>query len=396
MVKRKLNLSKELGKKSSAFLFGARGVGKTRLARKFLSALKQHNLPTITFDLLKSEIYEKYLKQPHLFRLEVEELLKEKETLFVLVDEIQKIPQLLDEVHYLIESYKNQIRFLLTGSSARKLKVAGTNMLAGRALTLRLHPLSSEEISINIQQQLRLGSLPGVIFDNEAPENTLRSYVSTYLKEEIQQEALVRKISAFARFLEVAAQYHCEPINASAIGKAAGVSSDTIAQYFQILEDTLIGWKLPGWSASVKKQLRTTPKFYFFDNGVVNALRGELKVTLIESSARFGKLFEAWVIQEVFRCNDYHALDLKFSYWRTNSDVEVDLIVSRGAGQPLAAIEIKSGLTPENKDISGLRSFADEYPSVPRFCFCRAELAFSKDGVRYMPWQQGLHALKEI
>jgi predicted AAA+ superfamily ATPase len=226
---------------------------------------------------------------------------------------------------------------------------------------------------------------------------SLRSYVSTYLKEEIQQEAHVRRIDAFARFLEIAAQFHGEQINASTIARSAGVSSQTVGEYFTILEDTLLGWRLPGWSASTHKQLRTTPKFYFFDNGVANALRGELGIQLTERSGRYGKLFEAWVIQEMIRHNSYYNLDLKFAYWRTNSNLEVDVILSRGAGQPIAAIEIKSTTSPESKELIGLDRFHQDYPLTKRLCFCRTPRAFvHQSGVTCMPWQDGIKSLATL
>jgi predicted AAA+ superfamily ATPase len=392
MVQRVLNLSKELGKASSALLFGARGTGKTHLCQGFLQQLQ---VSTLQYDLLHSETFERLLKQPHIFRLEIEAALK-KSAILVFVDEIQRIPALLNEVHSLIATHKGRVRFLLTGSSARKLKRAEANLLAGRALTFRLHPLTDEEFTQPIFDAVRLGSLPGVVVDNEAPEQTLRSYVSTYLKEEIQQEALVRRVDAFARFLEVAAQYHGEIMNASAVAKFAGVSSNTVSDYFQILEDTLLGWRLPGWSASATKQLRTTPKFYLFDNGVANALRGELNATISESSSRFGKLFEAKVIQELFRLNDYYKLDFKFSYWRTNNDIEVDVVISRGAGKPLAAIEIKSSVAPEKKEFVGLSRFVADYPKAALYCICRAPKEFSREGVNFIPFQQIKDILQQL
>ncbi len=395
MVQRTFNLRKELGKHSSGIILGARGVGKTRLCKEFLADLRSQGNHVQEYDLLHSESYERLLKQPHIFRLEVEAAVG-KQNLLVFIDEVQKVPALLDEVHSLIETYPKRVRFLVTGSSARKLKRADANLLAGRALAFRLHPLTGEEHPQSIFEATRLGSLPGVVIDNEAPEQTLRSYVSTYLKEEIQQESLVRRVDAFARFLEVAAQYHGEMMNASAVAKFAGVSSKTIADYFQILEDTLLGWRLPGWSASATKQLRTTPKFYLFDNGVANALKGELNAKVSESSARFGKLFEAWIIQETFRLNDYHQLDLKFSYWRTNNDIEVDLIVSRGAGRPLAAVEIKSAALPANNEIIGLRRFAEDYPKAARFCVCRAPKPLERDGVKFVPYEDLLALLREL
>ncbi|TWW08807.1 ATPase [Planctomyces bekefii] len=388
MVTRELNLSKQLGKSSSAFLFGARGVGKTRLCKEFVADQRSTGESVLEYDLLHNETYQRFLKRPHLFRLEIERQIVNRKSLFVFVDEIQKVPALLDEVHSLYETYHKKIRFLLSGSSARKLKRTGANMLAGRALTLHLHPLTLWEYDQPIEEAIHLGSLPGIVIDNDAPEQSLRSYVSTYLKEEIQQEALVRKIEAFARFLEVAGQYHAEVLNASAIADYAGVSSQTVADYVSILEDTLLAYRLPGWHASKTKQLRTTPKLYLFDNGVASALRGELSNESIESSSRFGKMFEARLIQECLRLNDYRMLDLKFSYWRTNNDIEVDLIVSRGAARPLAAIEIKSSRQPDEAHLSGLKRFEQDYPKVPKFCLSRTPNSYKISNVEVVPYHQ--------
>jgi predicted AAA+ superfamily ATPase len=392
MVQRTLDLEKSLGAQNSAFLFGARGVGKTYLA----SAYVKNNPHCKRYDLLKFSVYSRYLKDPSLLSLEIEAEVSRGHRVLVWVDEVQKIPALLDEVHSLIESHKGRVRFLLTGSSARKLKRSGANLLAGRALSLHLYPLTYEEFPMPLSRCLRLGSLPGVVVGQDKPEATLRSYIATYLKEEILEEALARKVDAFARFLEIAAQYHGEPINASEIGKAAGVSGKTVNQYFQILEDTLIGWKLPGWSASTRKQLRTTPKFFLFDNGVANALRGELNLDLQESSSRFGKLFECWAVQELFRLNDYYGLDLKFSYWQTNTGTEVDIIISRGAGPPIAAVELKSSKNPEAKKLNGLKAFSEEYPKTPLFCFCRSPQAYSLSGVTIHPIETMLEVLKNL
>jgi uncharacterized protein len=210
------------------------------------------------------------------------------------------------------------------------------------------------------------------------------------------QEALVRKIDAFARFLEIAGQYHGSAVNATEIARAAGVSTPTVGEYFQVLEDTLLAFRLTGWNESVKKQLRTAPKFYLFDNGVANALRGELGVEQTPRTGRYGQLFEAWIIQEAFRYNDYLQWDYRYSYWRTNNGTEVDLIVSRGAGAPIAAIEIKSSEAPTNKDLHGLKAFAQDYPACPRFVFCMTPRAYAVDGIEILPWRQGLRALGSL
>ncbi|MCX6119122.1 MAG: DUF4143 domain-containing protein [Proteobacteria bacterium] len=163
------------------------------------------------------------------------------------------------------------------------------------------------------------------------------------------------------------------------------------------MEDTLVAIKIPGWSASTKKQLRTTPKLYLFDNGVANARRGELSVPVRESTTRFGDLYEGMVVQEMIRANDYLNLDLKFSYWRTNNDMEVDIIVSRGAGQPLAAIEIRSSKTPERKEFHGLEAFKTDYPTVPQYCICRVDRAYTTDqGIEVKPHHELVDLLNEI
>jgi predicted AAA+ superfamily ATPase len=387
MVSRILNLRKSLGKNTSAFLFGARGVGKTRLCGAYLRHIEATGTPVLRYDLLQNDTYQRLLKRPELFRSEVEAHIQRDRVTVVFVDEVQKVPAILDEVHSLYERFPRRIRFLLSGSSARKLRRVGSNLLAGRAITLRLHPLLQAEFRQSTADNMQIGSLPGIVIDNEKPHDSLRSYVATYLKEEIQQEALVRRVDAFAKFLEIAGQYHGEIINASTIAEYAGVSSQTVAEYINILEDTLLAWRLPGWHASRTKQLRTSPKLILFDNGVATALRGELGIESIESSSRYGKMFEARVIQECFRINDYETCDLKFSYWRTNNDIEVDLIVSRGAGRPLAAIEIKSSTAPEEKHVNALKRFAQDYPTVPQFCVCQTSRRYKIGPVTVVPFE---------
>ena len=402
MLKRSLNLQKILGLKSSAFLFGARGVGKSTLVKEFLQNEAVRGIATRTVDLLESETYERYLKHPEILRKEIEKAASlNQKGLTVVIDEVQRVPDLLNEVHGLMEGNLKGLRFLLTGSSARKLKRQSANMLAGRAFSLRLHPLTQGEWRQEIEDRLLFGSLPGIAWKSSDSDDDrrhgLRSYASTYLMEEIQQEALVRRLDAFARFIESAGQFHTKTINATTLAKAAGVSVNTISEYLQILEDTLVAIKLPGWSASVKKQLRTAPKLYFFDNGVVNALRGELNSPVREATSRYGDLFEGTVMQELIRANDYFELDLKFSYWRTNNDMEVDLLLSKDAGNPIAAIEIKSSVDPEHKDLRGLDAFRTELPKVPQYCICRAENGYTTEfGVEIIPWREGPDLLRKI
>ena len=394
MLERSKHVESVLNRGRSVLLLGPRGVGKTALSKSILT--KWTN--SLHFDLLDPRVYQRYLLGASQFSQDVEwQLSQSGQPLLVFVDEIQKLPELLDVVHLLYESYRGRVQFLLTGSSARKLKRGGANLLAGRLLSLSLHPLIHEEFWCPWEKLLLLGSLPGVAVENEEPEQTLRSYVHMYLREEVMAESLVRKIDSFSRFLELAGQYHGLHMNASTVAKVAHIAASTVSEYFQILEDTLMVYRLPGWSASTKKQMRTSPKYYLFDNGVASALRGELRLELTPRTPRFGDLFECYLIQEAFRLNDYGQLDLKLFYWQTNTGQEVDLILSRGMGEPLAAIELKSTDEPSHLRLTGLKSFQGEYPNVPRYCFCRTPFPYqTEDQVTVLPWKQGLAMLTQL
>jgi uncharacterized protein len=392
MQTRILNLRNYLDQGKSLFLFGPRGVGKSQLLSELAARLPN----SLCIDLLKSEVYSHFSTAPHLLRQDVERVLSQTSTaepLVVMVDEVQKLPQLLDEVHFLIEAHKPRLRFILTGSSARKLRMGGANLLAGRALTLRLHPLVHREVKLDLMRALQHGTLPAVYLGDPTPELSLRSYVQTYLKEEVLQEALVRKIEGFTRFLELAGQYHGEPINFSRIAKAARVSANTAQQYFQILVDTLVCFRLDAWTESVRKQLLSAPRFFFFDCGVVNALRGESRTELKVGSFRYGKLFETFLILEAIRLNDYYETDYRFYYWLTNTGMEVDLVVQRGVSEPPLAIEIKSDSQPQRADFHGLKSFSSEHPEAQLFCVCQTPLAYQVDDVQVVPWEAFLEDL---
>lgn len=389
MVSRLVNLLKLLGSKNSTFLFGPRGVGKTTLSEAYLGQTPA----SLTIDLLHHDLFSRYLANPSLIRLEIESRLKKHPHLTVLIDEVQKVPVLLDEVHSLLEKYKGQVNFVLTGSSARKLNRAGVNLLAGRAWTTWLHPLTHLECDLSLERALQFGTLPKVYLDDISPERTLKAYVGTYLQEEIQLEALVRNLQGFMRFLEIAAQMHGEPINFSSIGRETGVSSKTAQEYFTILTDTLIAFRLNGWSHSVRKQTLQSPKYYFFDCGVLNALRGELATELKPNSFRFGKLFETWVILEMIRLNHYFEKDLKFFYWRTNTQLEIDLIIQKNPREPLSAVEIKSSTEPTSEDLKSLISFSKEFPNSNLYVFSRTPHAYTLKGIKILPWQEGIKKL---
>ncbi len=384
-------MGKLLGKEGSSFLFGARGTGKTHLAQ----ALVQTRPPALSIDLLDQKAFLRYLKHPGALKEEVHAAWERRpgKPLFVLIDEVQKVPALLDVVHSLFNESSKDVQFLLTGSSARKLKRGGANLLAGRAYVTHLHPLTHREVRLDLAKALQFGTLPGLYLSEAKPEAWLDAYVGTYLKEEIQQEALVRKLDRFTRFLEFAAQAHGEPVNFSKMARQGIASVPTIQDYFSILEDTLIAFRLDGWSTSVRRQLMQAPKFYFFDCGVLNALRGELRTELRSRSFRYGKLFESWVLLEMIRLNDYTDAGYRFAYWRTNTGLEVDVILYRNTAEAPVAIEIKSGEAPAEQELKGLLAFQKENPKAKLYCFSNAPRPRLAHGIHILPWQEGLDVL---
>ncbi len=388
MVKRYLNLDMLLGKTRSSFLFGPRGVGKTMLSLEFVKS----KCNTFMVDLFNYEVFTRYLTLPGLFRKEIEHKL-ESGALTVFVDEIQKIPALLDEIHSLIEQNKTRIQFLMTGSSARKLKRGGANLLAGRAWTLNLHPLTDRECKIDLKRALQFGTLPAIYLQDEVPERTLKAYVETYLKEEIMQEAILRRIDKFIRFLDVAGQMNGEPVNFTKIARDCGVSTKTAIDFFSILTDTLLAFRIEGWTHSIRKQLCQSPKFYFFDCGVLNAINGELKSELKEGSYRFGKLFETFVVQELIRLNDYTESGYHFYYWRTNTGLEVDIILSKNYSEPPIAIEIKSSNSPTERDMHALKSFKSENKKAILYCICLCPKPYRLGNITVYPWRQAMEKI---
>ena len=342
----------------SVLLLGPRQTGKSTLVRAHLP----QNAWTV--DLLRHDEFLRYSKDPSDFRRTVEER-RRRGTTVVFVDEVQKVPALLDEVHGLIE--RGGIRFVLTGSSARKLRRSGTNLLAGRAASLRLHPLVVEEHGqdFDLERALRIGALPAVVAaEDEDARAQLRDYTETYLREEIQAEALVRNLGGFARFLDVAAAQCGEMLNTAAVARDVAVSVRTVSDYFQILEDTLLGFRIEAYRRSVRKRLVAHPRFYLFDTGVTNALNRRLTGTL--DPVTRGRLFEQWIVLECRRLLDYAGSEARLFFWRTNHGAEVDLLVEKH-GRLLAAVEIKATRKVTGADLKGLRSFADEHPDVPRF-----------------------------
>lgn len=330
----------------SVFLWGARQVGKSTLVKSVYPNAK-------IYDLLKSDEYTRLLRRPQLLR---EELLSFGEETLVVIDEIQKIPQLLDEVHWLIVN--RGIRFILCGSIARKLKRIGTNLLGGRAMSVKLYPLVSAEIpDFDLVRGINHGMLPRHYLAAN-PKKRLEAYIGTYLKEEIQDEAVVRQLAAFNRFLDVAAQSNGEIINYKNIAQDCGVSAVTVKEYFAILQQTLIGYMLPAFTDSKKRRAITAPKFYYFDVGVANHLLH--RSNLQQGSVDFGHAFEHLMIQELIAYLSYSESDKALSYWRTASGYEVDVVIGNG----LVAIEFKSSEEVQSKHTKGLKAFSEEYANA--------------------------------
>ena len=330
----------------SVFLWGARQVGKSTLVKKLFPDAK-------VYDLLKSDEYSRLLRRPQLLR---EELISYDETKVVVIDEIQKIPSLLDEVHWLIVN--RGIRFVLCGSSARKLKRIGTNLLGGRALPVMLFPFVSAEISdFDLFRAINNGMIPRH-YMVQNPQKRLEAYIGVYLKEEIQEETVVRQLSSFNRFLDVAAQCDGEMINYTNIAQDCGVSATTIKEYFNILEQTLIGYMIPAFTLSKKRRAITTKKFYYFDVGVVNYLLN--RSNLQPGSIDFGHAFEHFMIQEIIAYLSYYEKREKLSYWRTANGYEVDAII----GDARVAIEFKSSEEVQSKHTKGLKAFEEDFPDA--------------------------------
>jgi len=333
---RKLDLRKALEKKSY-FLLGPRAVGK--------SSLIEHCFPDVKkFDLLDDDVFTRLLKRPR-------QLGEESQGHdLIIIDEIQKLPKLLDEVHRLIEKEKKI--FLLTGSSVRKLKRGGANLLAGRARSINLFPLTSQEIpNFNLLTYLNRGGIP-LIYLSDEPWTDLKEYVQSYLKEEIFAEALIRKIDHFAKFLDVIGLCSGQEMNLSQIASDAGVPARSIANFIEILMDTLVAFQLQPFQKTKKRKASTKSKIYLFDIGVANYLSGRKEI--VEKSDAFGQAFEHFIIQEIRAFLSYEKRDETLSYWRSK-DFEVDLII----GDQLA-IEIKSTEQVTERHLKGLLALKEE------------------------------------
>jgi predicted AAA+ superfamily ATPase len=372
MFKRSLPLPKAPSR--SLFLIGPRKTGKSTLLKELYSK-------SVWIDLLKSDEYRRYIQSPELLRQEVLAL---KNPLLVVIDEVQRAPELLNEVHWLIENQKT--KFVLCGSSARKLKRGHANLLGGRALKFEMFGLIAGEIGskFDLIRMLNHGYIPEhYLAKKEEIRLLLNSYVANYLKEEISDEGLVRNLPGFSSFLEIAALSDCEIVNFSTIARECGVSSPTIKGYFQILEDTLIGRWVPAYTKKNKRRVIGAPKFYFSDVGTVNSL---LKRQSIEpGNETFGKAFENWVSHEIHAQIHYKQSFQEVSYWRLAGGVEVDFII----GDLEIAVEAKATKEVKSDHLKGLRELKKEYPKVKERIIVSLDTKERKteDGIFVLPYK---------
>ena len=333
------------------FLWGPRQVGKSTL-------LRQRYPDGAWVDLLKADEFRRYAARPELLRQELEAAGPDPSRQ-VVIDEVQKVPALLDEVHWLIEN--RGLCFALCGSSARKVRRGAANLLGGRALRYDLRGLTAGEIgeAFDLDRVLNHGYLPRM-YANARPLRLLDAYVADYLKEEVAAEGLVRNLPAFAGFLDSAALGDTEMVNFSNIARECGVSSHTARGYYEILEDALLGRRLPAFRKRPKRRVVAAPKFYFADVGVVNRLarRGQL----LPGSELYGKAFENWVFHELTAFADYQAFDGELTYWRLAGGTEVDFIL----GDMQLAVEAKASSHIVSNHLKGLRSLVEDHPSVGR------------------------------
>ena len=355
--------------RQSYFLFGPRGTGKSVYTGNFY---KQG----LFFDLLDSRVYNELLAEPGRLSARIPDGFND----WVIIDEVQKVPALLNEVHRLIES--RRLRFVLTGSSARRLRSDNVNLLAGRALTCRMHPLTAAELGadFNLARALRYGQLPMACTSTD-PEMFLQSYVRTYLQEEIQLEGLTRNLPAFSRFLEAASFSQGSPLNISAIARDCAVNRKVVENYFSILRDTLVSYEIPVFTKRAKRSVIRSVKFYFFDAGVFRTLR---PAGPYDSDAEAeGAALETLVLQEIAARNDYRRWNYGIYYWRTRQGAEVDFVLYGERG--FRAIEVKHSDRIRREDFKGLKQFKEEYPEAELIFVYSGDRRFHEGGIEIVP-----------
>ncbi|GHT21716.1 ATPase [Bacteroidia bacterium] len=359
----------------SLFFWGARQTGKTTLLRTLFPDV-------LWFDLLLTEEYGRLNKNPEYLR---KTILAMPTVSTVVIDEIQRVPQLLNEVHWLIVN--RGIRFILSGSSPRKILRSGANLLGGRALRYELFPLVTPEIpDFDLMRAINNGLLPRH-YDADNASKLLSAYIGSYLRDEIVAEARLRNVSVFSRFLEAAAFTNGEIVNYSNIATDIGVSMPTVKDYFQILEDTLLGRFLPSFQNKPKRRIIQAPKFYMFDVGIVNSLLNRGTIGL--GTEIFGKAFEHFIYQEIYAHSHYSESNYTISHWHTATHREVDFIL----GDHEVAIEVKSTKEAQSRHIGGLKTFAEDY-TVKKLILVSNDLyPRLLDNVLILPWKVFLEKL---
>lgn len=373
-INRNVDLCKILENKS-LFLFGPRQTGKS----SFIKNQLMNNDIAMFWTLLDGRLRLKVLADPSILRQEVE--VRNLRDCIIIIDEIQKCPELLDEVHFLIE--ERNIRFLLTGSSARKLRNSGVNLLGGRATQRHFHPFNFAEIgnhpNYNLSYIFEHGLLPSMFLSSDIEED-LSAYVDTYLTEEIAAEGFSRNIPNFARFLTVASVSNSQLINYTNIASDSQVPVQTVKQWFQVLEDTLLGYQVESFTNTKKRKAITTSKFYFFDIGIARALRNIPAPK--ENTTEFGEYFEHLICMELKSWIDYKHPRSKLTYWRSNSNMEVDFCVDEEI-----AIEVKSSSNVTEKHLKGLKALREEGIFKRYVVVCQEEHPRITDGIEILPWK---------
>jgi predicted AAA+ superfamily ATPase len=376
MWSRKINFPKD----KSSFLFGPRGTGKTTWTRELFPQAAR-------VDLLRGDLFAELTSRP----ARLEAMVAGAANHGVVIDEVQKVPAVLDEVHRLIE--ERGWRFVLTGSSARKLRRAGVNLLAGRALTMSMHPLTAVELGtdFDIRRSLRHGHLPAAYSESD-PDGFLRAYVSTYLREEVQQEALVRNLPAFARFLETASFSQAAVLNIQKVASDAGVSRKTAASHFELMEDLLLSSRLEVFTRRARRKVVSHPKFFFFDAGVFRALRPRGPLDIDDEIG--GIALETLVFQELRATSANLGLGYTLHYWRTAGGDEVDFVLYGERG--LIAVEVKHSARWSERDLASLELFHADYPMARCYLLYGGDREYLHDHVRIIPVAAALTALPEL
>lgn len=368
--------------KKSFFVFGPRGTGKTYW-------LKYKLKRSVYINLLKSKTYNDLSASPQ----RLEKMIPKNYKDWIVIDEVQKIPRLLDEVHRLIEDYK--YKFILTGSSARSLKRKGSNLLAGRALTYKTYPLTCKELGndFSLEKSLTSGNLPSVYTDDkDNPEEYLSSYIKTYIKEEVQQEGLTRNIGAFSRFLETASFSQASLLNISEVARNAAIERKVVENYFTILEDLLIAQRIPVFTKRAKRELISRSKFYFFDVGVFKTIRPMGPLDSPEEAQ--GPALETLVLQELMALNDYLKLGYDIYFWHTKNKLEVDFILYGKRG--IFAFEVKRSRKIKKEDLAGLKAFKADYPEATVRLLYGGDEELWEGNIHIIPIEQALKNLQDL